>query len=128
MPANNATVLRIDGYDQGGVEEQPNIGPEPSAAKIARTKHPAIRAGIVRPRVASRHGYEQETAAPTDTRTANRFKQRPASVTPPHNLFNCERSPGSGLARLFAGSQGDFRHPPAVQGHPGILGDGYLSV
>ncbi len=28
-------TLRIDGYDQGGVEEQPNVGPEPSAAKIA---------------------------------------------------------------------------------------------
>ncbi len=28
-------ILRIDGYDQGGIEEQPNIGPEPSAAKIA---------------------------------------------------------------------------------------------
>jgi hypothetical protein len=28
-------ILRIDGYDQGGIEEQPDIGPEPSAAKIA---------------------------------------------------------------------------------------------
>ena len=28
-------ILRIDSYDQGGVEEQPNVGPEPSAAQIA---------------------------------------------------------------------------------------------
>jgi hypothetical protein len=28
-------IPRIDGYDQGGIEEQPDIGPEPSAAKIA---------------------------------------------------------------------------------------------
>src|SRR5215831_17402196 len=53
-------VPRVDGYDQGGIKKQSNIGPEPSAAKVARTKHAAIGAGIVRAYAASGHGYYQE--------------------------------------------------------------------
>src|SRR6516165_10202519 len=60
---------------------------------------------------------------------ASWFKQRPLKAGRCEGskpLATCSirvRLPGLGLARLFAGRQSDFRHPPAVQGHPGILGD-----
>ena len=47
-------VLRIDGYDQGGIEEKSSIGAEPSATKIAGTEYAAIRTRIMRPRAANR--------------------------------------------------------------------------
>ena len=46
--------LRIDGYDEGGIEEKPNIGAEPSATKIAGTEYAAVRTCIMRARAANR--------------------------------------------------------------------------
>jgi hypothetical protein len=117
-------ILRIDGQDQGGIEKQPNIGPQPSAAKIARTKHPAIRAGIVRPHAASRHGHDQEQQREPIHRCQLFQTTAHISHAAAQPVQFRQRLPRSGLARLFAGSQSDFRHTPAVQGHPGIFGDG----
>ena len=121
-------VLRIDGYDQGGIEEQPNIGPEPSTAKIARTKYPAIRTGIVRSSVASHHGYDQEQQR--EPIHGYRLFQPTARVSHAlHNPFNfASACPAQGLRDFSPGAKAISAIRPPFRATQEFLVTGYLSV
>ena len=112
-------IPRVDRKDEGRVDKQANIGLQPSTAKIAGTKHPAIGTGIVRRR------------QPARTDSARRTEHQPTEADLFQPIARVQRSGWDNRSHLASACHGlcDFSpepanlgHATAVQRHPGILG------
>jgi hypothetical protein len=118
-------VPRVDGYDQGSIKKQSNIRPELSAAKIARTKHAAIGASIVRAYAASGHGYYQEHQ--NNLIHARQLLQTTTRASHAATQF-ASACPTQGLRDFSPGAKAISAIRPPFRATQEFLVTGYLSV
>jgi hypothetical protein len=124
-------VFWIDGHDQGRIEEQANIGAEPGAAKIARTKHATVGTRIVRPSANGCQCQQQELEQDPMRKTPQLTDPHPTRVRrgPETRAAPCiSRSSPQGLRDFSPGAKAISAMRPPFKATHEFFVIGYFSV